>query len=294
MNKLDIISTIENPELLNNLTADEWKSLCDKYPYAGIFQSAYAKVLNDSQDILFEEQLKNAAITNANRKKLYELIHQTKLRNLIEKIETETFSTEKTEQNLPLTTNTITNINFTDNQGKAEEEVKLDKIRTIDELEKNILAHAISSSIQLEVPETTVEDESSQKQNTEEVEALEMEETPKDSFSSWFTKDTENKKIKKPIHKKKDTSSIIDSFLRKDKTKPFKQPMFSPENLAKMSLVEKEDFVTETLAEIYSKQGHFDKAIKIYERLILNYPEKNTFFASRIRFLKEKIENQTE
>ena len=32
------------------------------------------------------------------------------------------------------------------------------------------------------------------------------------------------------------------------------------------------------------RKGKYSKAIKIYQQLILNFPEKSTFFASRIRF----------
>ena len=67
-----------------------------------------------------------------------------------------------------------------------------------------------------------------------------------------------------------------------------KKPFFSPVESAKLSLVDNEEFVTETLAEIHVKQGNYPKAIQIYEKLILKFPEKNVFFASRIRFIQEK------
>ena len=55
-----------------------------------------------------------------------------------------------------------------------------------------------------------------------------------------------------------------------------------------MSLIDNEEFVTETLAEIHVRQGNYAKAIKIYERLMLNIPEKKTYFASRIKYIQEK------
>ena len=49
---------------------------------------------------------------------------------------------------------------------------------------------------------------------------------------------------------------------------------------------------TETLANIYIKQGKYDKAHEILKRLYLDYPNKNRYFADQIRFL-EKIVKHT-
>lgn len=51
-------------------------------------------------------------------------------------------------------------------------------------------------------------------------------------------------------------------------------------------------FFTETLAEIYIKQGKYEKALEIIRRLYLEYPNKNRYFADQIRFL-EKIVKHT-
>ncbi len=59
-------------------------------------------------------------------------------------------------------------------------------------------------------------------------------------------------------------------------------------DLGKSSLQEKTNIVSETLAELYSSQGAYDKAIKIYEALMAKHPEKNTTFAKLIESLKEK------
>lgn len=49
----------------------------------------------------------------------------------------------------------------------------------------------------------------------------------------------------------------------------------------------KEEFYTETLAEIYVEQGYADKAKKIYSRLSLEYPEKSAYFVSLIENLNK-------
>lgn len=48
------------------------------------------------------------------------------------------------------------------------------------------------------------------------------------------------------------------------------------------------DFVTETLAGIYADQGYYDKAIEVYAKLILLYPEKSAYFAALVNEIKSK------
>ena len=45
------------------------------------------------------------------------------------------------------------------------------------------------------------------------------------------------------------------------------------------------EFYTETLAQIYAEQGYPEQARKIYDKLILAYPEKNAYFAALIEKL---------
>ena len=50
-------------------------------------------------------------------------------------------------------------------------------------------------------------------------------------------------------------------------------------------------FFTETLANIYIKQGKYDKALEIIRRLCLEYPNKNRYFADQIRFLEKLVKH---
>lgn len=47
-------------------------------------------------------------------------------------------------------------------------------------------------------------------------------------------------------------------------------------------------FYTETLAKIYTEQGFYKRALEVYAKLILLYPEKSTYFASLVQELKSK------
>ena len=59
-------------------------------------------------------------------------------------------------------------------------------------------------------------------------------------------------------------------------------------DMARRSLEEKEDLVSETLAELLARQGHSQRAIAMYEKLGLIFPEKSPFFALKIEKLKRK------
>ena len=52
-----------------------------------------------------------------------------------------------------------------------------------------------------------------------------------------------------------------------------------------------EEYFTETLARIYIKQGHYEKALGIIERLSERYPKKNAYFADQMRFLEKLLIN---
>ena len=76
-------------------------------------------------------------------------------------------------------------------------------------------------------------------------------------------------------------------WIEKIEEKKENPSFFSATETAKKSLSENDDFITETLAKIYKEQGHFDKAIDAFEKLILKFPEKNTLFASQISEIKK-------
>ena len=89
---------------------------------------------------------------------------------------------------------------------------------------------------------------------------------------------------------------LIDSFINSDKGRIVlnEGPLLAPEDEKVEEFVEKdpeEEYFTETLARIYIKHGRYSKALEIIQRLSLQFPKKNAYFADQIRFLEKLIIN---
>ena len=89
---------------------------------------------------------------------------------------------------------------------------------------------------------------------------------------------------------------LIDTFINSDKGRIVLNdgPLMTPETEKVEEVVEnipEEEYFTETLARIYIKQGRYSKALEIIQRLSLQFPKKNAYFADQIRFLEKLIIN---
>ena len=87
---------------------------------------------------------------------------------------------------------------------------------------------------------------------------------------------------------------IIDSFIEKEmKLGPFRvnrNDLTEQEDLIKKRAGEtpKTGIISEGMAKILVRQGKIEKAIEMYEQLLLKKPEKSTYFAEKIKELSEE------
>jgi len=60
-------------------------------------------------------------------------------------------------------------------------------------------------------------------------------------------------------------------------------------NMAELGEIEDIEFISETLAIVYAEQGYTGKAVQMLKKLMLQNPEKNTYFAALIETVKSSI-----
>lgn len=106
------------------------------------------------------------------------------------------------------------------------------------------------------------------------------------------TTDQEKKASSKRTLKDKNNQEIIDKFIDEE---PSIQPA-DPDTLKEGDLTVEQtastddEIITESLARVYADQNYYSKAINVYEKLILKYPEKKAYFAQQINELKKKLD----
>ena len=97
--------------------------------------------------------------------------------------------------------------------------------------------------------------------------------------------------INPPPKSRTTNAALIDKFILEEPriSKP-KVPFFHPSDSALRSNFDDEEIVSETLAQLYARQGNTTKAIHIYEKLSLLNQEKSRYFAAQIEKLGQPPE----
>lgn len=178
-----------------------------------------------------------------------------------------------------------------------------------DPVEQEILFKAIGSSIELEVSDTlpsadellgkTTEVPQPEEKPVKEITASEDALT----FASWLKQLGKDQPVQHQAEEEEETdlpdlhkeqNKLIDNFIEAaPRITPQKAAFYNPANMAKKSVTEDNELISETLAQIYEKQGNYPKAIRAYQRLSLKYPEKSIYFASLIEKLKSTPNKNT-
>lgn len=272
MDSKQLIGYMTRPERLKGEAVQDMEQMVRDYPYFAIGQALLSVAYMNVDDERYEQQLKRASSCVPNRDKLRQFTFLARHRLLSEPV-TPTLPDEFVPK---------------DNVSSSTES------NTQDELQGNIIREKVFI-----IPEIDLR--GSHEELSAEMALLEEKRKSLDELKAIIAarlKEIEEEKLQKeagkPIAKKLSRKELIDKFITENPSisRP-KAEFYNPLTVAQNSIIDQENIVSETLAKIYEQQGYVEKAISIYEKLRLKYPEKSRYFAAQIERLKESQKSQT-
>lgn len=315
MNKSSFAKILSNPDLVSEETLSSLKEIIDEYPFFQAGRMLMLKNMHKLDHIRYNSELKHSAVYIADRTKLFFLLNDIgtaheeqgdklpidRKQEVVQTVapteplvsqepeivpEKEEKKEEVAKSNVTITDNYLNaSDDFVDETGSAHRftfsNPNSEVIKKHDEFENIVLPAA--DLLDYESTSSTIYS----LPDIDEVSKVDPNENR--SFSDWLHimhySSPEEPKENKGKAKGMD---LIDSFLSQDpKIIPNASKKHKNIDLSEQKEDSNEDILSETLAKIYIKQGHKSKAISIFEKLRLKYPEKNAYFARRISELKE-------
>lgn len=318
MNAESFTEYLKNPSRLYQMNYQELKSLALQYPYCQNLQwlLLYKSGIDHHRD--FDANLEKTAAGSLDRtllfrqmKEVIELEKPTEIFQLDEKLELQDLTKIQLQPKpimretpieppaLPIVKELSKQTPQSD-EWELEEEINLSRFelptfaeatQTDDtEIEAEAIEPdfldmpeaAIAAESDNEMPEATSEttenelveiNSETEEANTEEVifdDNPKPSPLPKASFGSWTAYKAPSLEIKKSAKSRSDP----------------KQNKNSISEILERSVTDTDEVTSETLAFILARQGQTDRAIKMYERLILLFPKKSAYFAAQIKKLK--------
>ena len=273
MDSKQLIGYMRMPERLKGEAVHDMEQLVADHPYFAIGQALLAIAYQNTDDERYDSQLKCTAALMPNRDKLrlFTLIarHRWKSEPEVPALPDEFIPEKETAPS----DNVFSNIEPIE----AKEEQNTGIIR-----EKVFIIPEINLS-------------GSQEELSAEMALLDEKRKSLDELKAMIAKrlkeleaEKQRKETEQPEPKKLSRKELIDKFILENPSisRP-KAEFYNPISVAQNSIIDQENIVSETLAKIYEKQGYIEKAISIYEKLGLHYPEKSRYFAAQIERLKK-------
>jgi tetratricopeptide (TPR) repeat protein len=258
---------LENPEGIRSSDVAQLQQVIKDYPY---FHNAHLLLLfglkrTNSEN--FDEQLKSSALYLSNRAQLINSIVNGWPGNR----EPRPYKPLAVEPEKPLTEEKpeekVIPVEFT----QVDNSVKPSETTEKENKEEFSLDETVSFSLEDTQPIELLD----KKENT----SVERNESPTDLLEFDIANEPEDGSV-----------DLIEQFIKENpRIIPRLDLEDSRGDMSVEATVEDEEIVTETLAEIYEQQGLYPKAKEAYEKLILKFPEKKAYFASRISDLEKLI-----
>ena len=277
MDSKQLIGYMTRPERLKGQAVQEMEQLTADYPYFAIGQALLTIAYQNTGNEQYETQLKRTAALMPNRDKLrlFSLIarHRWESEPEVPALPDE-FSPE---QETAPSDNVFSNIEPIETKEEQNTGIIREKVFIIPEIDLSGSHEELSAEMAL------LEEKRKSLDELKAIIANRLKE---------IEEEKQRKETEQPKPKKLSRKELIDKFILENPsiTRP-KAEFYNPISVAQNSIIDQENIVSETLAKIYEKQGYFDKAISIYEKLGLKYPEKSRYFAAQIERLQKSKES---
>ncbi len=296
MNKDQFHQYLKFPDQLNSGSLVELEDLVKEYPYFQAARMLYVKNLKNEENIRFNRQLKFAAACINNRQLLFGLLNSIQIGengSFIPYPQTEAAGAKKNKgQDVKLVSGERKNI--TEGILSLTEEDSSQKLsrsgkEASPEYDKSIYVRELERFIPIADLDLLLFDFPG---NDTDILDFDFEDKlPDIKNETSLTGQKKEKKLSAPGGVS--SRDLISDFIRKNPRMPqLAESGQVTDDISLQSLRESDAFMTETLAEIYLKQGYYYRALQAYEKLSLKNPEKSIYFASQIQKIKELITNQ--
>jgi hypothetical protein len=325
MNRNDFLNMIEDSVHVNRQMIGEVYELIDIFPY---FQSAHLlllKGLHNNSDVKFEKQLRSSAIHVGDREVLYWLLKKQPTEAVPNSAKPPLQVSDNQQPAVavadPVKPTQVHPEEDSDSQQTVIESAKNSELM-ISDIENENIDNKTKETESSGHPHGHTILITAEPDNTEPADVIFLpdEEIPEVEEKIFFMdpgfsipehsdlleldlddheSEMINSDLKNPAgpvvpdnnSKKQLQSALIDKFIiANPRIEPQREKAFvQNDDISKPFVEEGEGLVTETLAKIYVGQGYYSKAIDIYEKLSLKFPEKNSYFASQIEKVKEYI-----
>ncbi len=273
---MNIQKLIKHPENLNKDTLYELRRITALYPFYQPARLLLIKNLYLLHDSSFDEELRRAAIFFSDRRVLFDLVEAAHYR--LRRAAADNDITPTAEKDIAHTSpgtvsRTVSLIDSFLNSAVAKEEANKEEDESsaaaTREHRKPTPADATVDYVAYLVSSDFEElDNQGETASTGDVKPLDM--NGGDLIDSFLTKDNGKITLQETVEYQVEVPIADNSDQEPD-----------------------EEILTETLAGIYIKQGRFNKALDIMDRINANKTEKNPYFADQKRFLEKLIRNQS-